>query len=169
MPYKLSAELLRTCAVFVKNVTWLHTLIRLLARVLKEGVQFWYNYTSTVHGRGFEKTFLGKPLKFTLLHACQYLFQARSKFFKHTWLYEFLPLCFFTYLNYDIFIQTGTPSNWSKCQMYSNNENWSYFVSDILIYLGKSLKIISLFRVWNLIFFKYPNGYQGFKIWYPSR
>jgi hypothetical protein len=26
----------------------------------------------------------------------------------------------------------GTPSNWSKCQMYNNNENWSYFVSDIL-------------------------------------
>jgi hypothetical protein len=48
-------------------------------------------------------------------------------------------------LNYDIFIQPGTPSNWSKCQMYNNNENWSYFVSDILIYLGKQLKIISLF------------------------
>ena len=29
--------------------------------------------------------------------------------------------------------------------MYNNNEKWSYFVSDILIYLGKSLKIISLF------------------------
>jgi hypothetical protein len=32
---------------------------------------------------------------------------------------------------------SGTPSNRSKCQMYNNNEYWSYFVSDILIYLGK--------------------------------
>jgi hypothetical protein len=58
----------------------------------------------------------------------------------------FVSLCrYASLLNYDIFIQPGTPSNWSKCQMYNNNENWSYFVSDILIYLGKSLKIISLF------------------------
>ena len=28
--------------------------------------------------------------------------------------------------------------------MYNNNENCSYFVSDILIYLGKKLKIVSL-------------------------
>ena len=58
--------------------------------------------------------------------------------FQNTWLCEFV-------FNYDIFIQPGTPSNLSKCQMYNNNENWSYFVSDILIYLGKSLKIISHF------------------------
>jgi hypothetical protein len=57
-----------------------------------------------------------------------------------------LNLCHYaSLLNNDIFIQPGTPSNWSKCQMYNNNENWSYFVSDILIYLGKSLQIISLF------------------------
>jgi hypothetical protein len=58
----------------------------------------------------------------------------------------FVSLCRYTsLLNYDIFIQPGTPSNWSNCQMHNNNENWNYFVSDILIYLGKSLKIISLF------------------------
>ena len=58
-----------------------------------------------------------------------------------------MTLCrYASLLNYDIFIQPGTPSNWSKCQMYNNNnENWSYFVSYIVIYLGKSLTIISLF------------------------
>jgi hypothetical protein len=62
--------------------------------------------------------------------------------FQNTW------LCAAMFL-YDIFIQPGAPSNWSKCQMYNNNENWSYLVSDMLIYLGKSLKIISLFpRIW---------------------
>jgi hypothetical protein len=38
---------------------------KLLARVLKEGVQFWYSDTSTVKrggGGGFEKTFLWKNL-----------------------------------------------------------------------------------------------------------
>jgi hypothetical protein len=35
---------------------------RLLARILKEGVQFWYNDTSTVKG-GFEKTFLWKTFE----------------------------------------------------------------------------------------------------------
>ena len=66
----------------------------LLARVLKEGVQFWYKDTSTVRGGGgcSRKRSSGKPLKFTLLH----LFQARSNFFKHTWLCEFVPPCFFT-------------------------------------------------------------------------
>jgi hypothetical protein len=108
---------------------------RLLARVLKEGVQFWYNDTSTVRGGGgFEKTFLWKTFD-VYVTSCQYLFQARSKVFKHTWLCEFVPLCCF--LNYDIFIQPSTPSNWSKCQMCNKNENWSYFVSDILIFLGK--------------------------------
>ena len=45
-------------------------LIRLLARVLKEGVQFWYNDTSTVKGGGggARKRSSGKPLKFVLLH-----------------------------------------------------------------------------------------------------
>jgi hypothetical protein len=50
---------------------------RLLARVLEEGVQFWYNDTSTVKGgggggggggRGSRKRSSGKPLKFTLRH-----------------------------------------------------------------------------------------------------
>jgi hypothetical protein len=45
---------------------------RLLAWVVKEGVQFWYTDTSTIKrgegGGGVEKTSSGKPLKFTLLH-----------------------------------------------------------------------------------------------------
>ena len=74
---------------------------RLLARVLKEGVQFWYNDTSTVKKWGggggwlFEKTFHWKTFE-VYVTSCQYLFQARSKFVKHTWLCEFVPLCFFT-------------------------------------------------------------------------
>ena len=76
-----------------------HSLRRLLARVLKEGVQFCYIDTSTVErgggGGGFEKTFLWKTFE-VYVTSCQYLFQARSKFFKHTWLCEFVPLCFFT-------------------------------------------------------------------------
>jgi hypothetical protein len=70
----------------------------------------------------------GKPLKFTLLHV-----SICSKFvrnFSNT--LGFVSLCCYaSLLNYDIFIQPGTPSNWSKCQMYNNNENWSYLVSDI--------------------------------------
>jgi hypothetical protein len=108
------------------------SIIRLLARVLKEGVQFRYNDTSTV--RGVKKMFLWQTFEVYVNTSCQYLFQARSKFFKHTWLCEFVLLCFFTY---DIFIQPGTPSNWSNCLMYNDNENWSYFVSEKLIYLGK--------------------------------
>jgi hypothetical protein len=46
-------------------------LSRLLARVLKEDVQ-WYNETSTVKegrgGRGSRRCFSGKPLKILLLH-----------------------------------------------------------------------------------------------------
>jgi hypothetical protein len=38
-------------------------LLRLLARILKEGVQFWYNDTSTVGGSGVEKTFLWKTIE----------------------------------------------------------------------------------------------------------
>jgi hypothetical protein len=97
---------------------------------------------------GLRKRSSGKPLKFTLLHIsiCSKLVRNFSLGFPSLCRYASL-------LNYDIFIQPGTPSNWSKCQMYNNNENWSYFVSDILIYLGKSLKIISLFaRVWASIF-----------------
>jgi hypothetical protein len=80
---------------------------KLLARVLKDGVQFWYNDTSTVKGGGggggggggLEKTFLWKIFE-VYVTSYQYLFQARSKFLKHTWLCEFVPLCFFTSLRH---------------------------------------------------------------------
>jgi hypothetical protein len=108
------------------------TFPQLLARVLKEGVQFWYNDTSTVSLRKrSRKRSSGKPLKFTLLHVsiCSKLVRNFSNTL------GFVSSCRYTsLLNCDIFIQPGTPS---KCQMYNNNENWSYFVSDILIHLGK--------------------------------
>jgi hypothetical protein len=70
--------------------------IRLLTRVLKEGVQFWYNDTSTVKGGGgaSRKRSSGKPLKFTLIHVsiCSKLIRN----FSNIWLCEFVPLCFFT-------------------------------------------------------------------------
>jgi hypothetical protein len=79
---------------------------RLLARVLKEGVQFWYNKTSTVKG-GSRKRSSEKPLKFTLLHVsiCSKLVQNFSKTL------GFVSLCRYAYLlNNKIFIQPGTPS-----------------------------------------------------------
>jgi hypothetical protein len=114
---------------------------RLLARILKEGVQFWYNNTSTVRGGGVRENV---PLEnlWSLRYFISVSVPSFVQNFSNTLGFvstEFVPLCFL--LNYDIFIQPGTQSNWSKCQMYNNNENWSYFVSDIL---GKSLKIISL-------------------------
>jgi hypothetical protein len=119
---------------------------RLLARVLKEGVQFWYNDTSTVKGGGgggWENVPLENlwSLRHFMSVSCPKLVR---NFHTH---FGFVNLCrYASLLNYDIFIQpwSGTPSNWSKCQMYYNNENWSYFVSYIVIYLGKSLKIMSL-------------------------
>jgi hypothetical protein len=90
---------------------------RLLARVLKEGVQFWYNDTSTVKsmcvcvgggGGGARKRSSGKPLKFTLLHVsiCSKLVRNFSNTL------GFVSLCrYASLLNYDIFIQPGTPSN----------------------------------------------------------
>jgi hypothetical protein len=51
----------------------------------QRGVQFWYNDTSTVKsggGGGVEKTFLWETFELYVT-SCQYLFQARSKFFKH--------------------------------------------------------------------------------------
>jgi hypothetical protein len=84
---------------------------RLLARVLKEGVQFWYNETSTVKGGGggggSRKCPSEKPLKFTLLHVsiCSKLVQNFSKTL------GFVSLCRYAYLlNNNIFIQPGTPS-----------------------------------------------------------
>jgi hypothetical protein len=46
-------------------------------------------------GGGVEKTFLWKTFE-VYVTSYQYLFHHRSKFFKHTWLCEFVPLCFFT-------------------------------------------------------------------------
>jgi hypothetical protein len=81
---------------------------RLLARVLKEGVQFWYNDTSTVKG-GVEKTFLWKTFELnTLLHVsiCSKLVRNFSATL------GFVSLCRYAcLLNYDIFIKPGTPSN----------------------------------------------------------
>jgi hypothetical protein len=54
-----------------------------------------YIYSRGGGGGGFEKTFLWKTLE-VYVTSCQYPFQARSKFFKHTWLREFGLLCFFT-------------------------------------------------------------------------
>jgi hypothetical protein len=67
---------------------------RLLARVLKEG--------------GVEKTFPWKTFE-VYITSCQYLFQA-LEFFSNT--LGFVSLCrYVSLLNYDIFIQPGTPSN----------------------------------------------------------
>jgi hypothetical protein len=116
--------------------------IRLLARVLKEGVQFRYNDTSTVKGGGgggSRKRSSGKPLKFTLLHVW---FSICSKLvwnFSNT--LGFVSLCCYaSLLNYDIFIQPGTPSTWSNCLMYDDNENWSYVVSEKLIILREIIE-----------------------------
>ena len=81
---------------------------RLLARVLKEGVQFWYNDTSTVKRGGLRKHSSGKPLKFALLHVC-----ICSKLVRNVSnTLGFVSLCRYeSLLNYDIFIQPGTPSN----------------------------------------------------------
>jgi hypothetical protein len=55
----------------------------------------WYIYSKEGGGGGVGKTFLWKTFE-VYVTSCQYLFQPRSKFFKHTWLCEFVPLCFFT-------------------------------------------------------------------------
>ena len=86
-------------------------MIRLLARVLKEGVQFWYD-TCTIKGGGgggggSRKRSSGKALKFTLLYVsiCSKLVRNFSNTL------GFVSLCrYASLLNYDIFIQPGTPS-----------------------------------------------------------
>jgi hypothetical protein len=98
---------------------------RLLARVLKEGVQFWHNYRSTVKrgwlgGGIWRKRSSGKPLKFMLLHVS--IFPTSFEIFQ-THLALWVCATIASLLNYGIFIQPGTPS---KCQMYNNNENWSF-------------------------------------------
>jgi hypothetical protein len=103
---------------------------RLLARVLKGGVQFWHTDTSTVKGRGGRRENVPLENLWSLRYFISVSFPSSLEIFQ-THRYASL-------LIYDIFIQPGTPSNWSKCQMYNNNENWSYFVSDILIYLGNN-------------------------------
>ena len=85
------------------SILYFSLLTRLLARVLKEGVQFWYD-TSTVRGGGVEKTFLWKTFE-VYVTSCQYLFQARN--FSNTLV--FVSLCrYASLLNYDIFIQSDT-------------------------------------------------------------
>jgi hypothetical protein len=92
---KLSLLKFLLCFLLLVHICIL-PLCRLLARVLKEGVQFWYNDTSTVKGGvGLRKRSSGKPLNFTLLHVsiCSKLVR---NFSNTTWLCEFVPLCFFT-------------------------------------------------------------------------
>jgi hypothetical protein len=85
--------------------------LRLLARVLKEGVQFWNNETSTVKrggGGGERKRSSGKPLKFMLLHVsiCSKLVRNFSNTL------GFVSLCHYaSLLNNDIFIQPGNNEN----------------------------------------------------------
>jgi hypothetical protein len=83
-----NVALYNTCLYFIQteNSEFVHRLhmqsrqhfllfgSRLLARVLKEGVQFWYNNTSSTvkRGEGFEKTFLWKTFE-VHVSSCQYL------------------------------------------------------------------------------------------------
>jgi hypothetical protein len=117
------------CCSFLKLNTIAVT--RLLARVLKEGVQFWYNDTSTVkRGEGgFEKTFLWKTFE-VYVTSCQYLFLHVSicsklvRNFSNT--LGFVSLCRYMLLYLTMtfsFSHAGTPSNCSNCLMYNNNEN----------------------------------------------
>ena len=98
-------EILRVLSVLIFIVP------RLLARVLKEGVQFWYNDTSTVKGGGgggVEKTFLWKTFE-VYVTSCQYLSKLVRNFSNTL---GFVSLCrYASLLNYDIFIQPGTSSN----------------------------------------------------------
>jgi hypothetical protein len=81
---------------------------RLLARVLKEGVQFWYNDTSTVkRGGGVEKTFLWKTFKVYV----KFMSVSVDSLFEIFQTHLALRVCAAMLLNYDIFIQPGTPSN----------------------------------------------------------
>ena len=95
----------RTASNFVHGLNFIKVylveepLSRLLARVLKEDVQFWYNETSTVKegrgGEGFEEMFLWKTFE-VYVSSCQYqLFQALFEIFQ-TNLLVFAAICFFT-------------------------------------------------------------------------
>ena len=106
--------------------------ISLLARVLKEGVQFWYNDTSTVRrggGLGSRKRSSGKSLKFT-------------RYFMSVSVPSSFEIMTFSFSQVH-------QSNWSKCQMY-NNKNWELklFRFRYINILRNQLKIISLFRIW---------------------
>jgi ubiquinone/menaquinone biosynthesis C-methylase UbiE len=106
-----------TVSYLLEQYDNINKVVRLLARVLKEGVQFWHNDASTVNdastggggggGGGVRETFLWKTFDVYFMLVS---FQPRLKFFKHTWLCEFVPLLL-QLLNYDIFIHPGTPSN----------------------------------------------------------
>jgi hypothetical protein len=117
---------------------------RLLARIVKEGVQFWYNDTFTVRG-GWGGVGENVPLEnlWSLRYFMSVSVPSSFEIFQ-TRLALWICAAMLLYLiNYDIFIQPGTPSK--KMSNYNNNENWIYFVSDIVIYFGKLLKIISRF------------------------
>jgi hypothetical protein len=96
--FRQFSEIVKTFSYMQSNM--IH---RLLDRVLKEGVQY-SNFGTTIHRENvpwitFE----------VYVTSCQYLFQARSKF-SNT--HGFVSLCrYASLLNYDIFIQPGTPSN----------------------------------------------------------
>jgi hypothetical protein len=111
---------------------------------VKEGVQFWYNDTFTVRG-GWGGVGENVPLEnlWSLRYFMSVSVPSSFEIFQ-TRLALWICAAMLLYLiNYDIFIQPGTPSK--KMSNYNNNENWSYFVSDIVIYFGKLLKIISRF------------------------
>ena len=68
----------------------------------------WYMYSKEGGGGGgggFEKTFVWKFEFYVTYNSCQYMFQACSKFFNHTWLCDFVP-GYASLLNYDIFRYT---------------------------------------------------------------
>ena len=168
---KLGGTAKTSLACFPITNMWFHSEMRLL--VLGQRMLVTANLFACITGKimqylkittnfsrffcAFEKTFLCKPLKFgsgrllTSIRGLSYFMhisicsahtKAHSRFFKHPlalWVlcrYAFLPRHFHS---------SSTPTNWSKCQMYNNIENWIYFVSAILIYLGKSSSMISLF------------------------
>ena len=121
------------------------------------------------------------PRQFALPNSCRYKYLYMFWFvesFRTIW-----PRCSFVLLNniskalqqvrYVVFstsrnvycniaIQTGTPSK--KTSNYNNNENWSYFVSDITIFVGKLLKIIPFPpRIWASkgVHFSFYRGVPG--------
>jgi hypothetical protein len=85
--------------------------------------------------RYFMSVFVPSSLKFFQTHLALWVCAAMHLYLTTTFPFSQLH----HKINFIISIQPGTPSNWSKCQMYNNNENWSYFVSDILIYFNREI------------------------------